>query len=213
MWVGREPGDPRPRPEGVVRLDRRRSLAAPVVAFGLALAGCVALGPGGGESGLPSAGSPSSPSHGGAAGWVPGAPGASPSSPDAPIFTSPGGGPGDGVVPDPTGTLVTPRPGVIDPRPVAVQRVGASLEGGRVVVRLDWVSGVEPCSVLASVGIARDGATFTLTVYEGPTDLGVACIEIAMYKATLVDLGALPAGAYVVRAVPGDAPAVTIVVP
>jgi hypothetical protein len=135
--------------------------------------------------------------------------------PSSPPASSPDPSPADpgGVVPDPDGSLVFPKPGVIDPRPVAVETISASLEGGRVVVRLEWTSGVEPCYTLAGVDIARDGDTFILTVLEGTTDPDAACIEIAMFKATLVDLGVLPAGEYTIQTDPAATEAATISVP
>jgi hypothetical protein len=65
--------------------------------------------------------------------------------------------------------------------------------------------------VLSGVDVARDGATFTLTIREGAAQQGVACIMIAMYKATIVDLGRLDPGTYTIKAT-GDAPAVTVTV-
>ena len=82
----------------------------------------------------------------------------------------------------------------------------------RVVVRAEWWSGVEPCNALSAVKVARDGDRFTLTVMEGSLAVGVACPEIAQAKATLVDLGQLPAGTYTVVADPGDASPLTILV-
>ena len=62
-------------------------------------------------------------------------------------------------------------------------------------MRVDWFSGVEPCSVLAGVDVVRDGNTFKLTVNEGSAAApDTACIDIAMYKGTIVDLGELEPG-------------------
>jgi hypothetical protein len=78
------------------------------------------------------------------------------------------------------------------------------LNGAGLAVRVAWWSGVEPCTVL--VGRCRpDGNTFTLTVHEGsgaPPD--TARIEIAQYKATIVD-PASSARTYTATAF-GDAP-------
>jgi hypothetical protein len=108
---------------------------------------------------------------------------------------------------------VFPKPGVIDPHPVPVSALSSSVKDGHLVVRLDWTSGVEPCSTLAGVTVDRQGDTFTLQVLEGPTKLDVACIEIAMYKATLVDLGELPSGTYTIAVDPGDAAALVVTMP
>jgi hypothetical protein len=149
-----------------------------------------------------SSGDGSSPT--GSTGSSPGAsPGTSPS--PVPSPADPGGGAG--------GTLVFPVPGVIDPQPVTVESISAGIQDGRIVVRLDWTSGVEPCYSLAGVDVARDGDTFILTVFEGTADPDAVCIEIAMLKATLVDLGEQPAGEYTIRTDPAGAEPVTITVP
>jgi hypothetical protein len=177
-------------------MERRRiAFIGPTGALVLALviAACSS-----GTAGSPSS-SPSVPSAG--------SPGSSPSADPSPSD------PGAGNVPDPDGSLVFPVPGVIDPQPVTVETVSATIEDGHVVVRLEWVSGVEPCHSLAGVNVARDGDTFTLTVFEGPTDLDAMCIEIAMFKATLVDLGELPAGEYTIQTDPAGAAPLTVTVP
>ena len=106
-----------------------------------------------------------------------------------------------------------PKPGVIDPQPVFVSGLSSSIADGHLVVRVEWTSGVEPCYTLSAVKVGRDGDTFTLQVLEGATGKDVACIDIAMYKAALVDLGELPAGAYTVRADPGDAAPLVVTIP
>ncbi len=130
-----------------------------------------------------------------------------------------GPGTGGGVVPiDPGGlpqpepTLVTPVAGLMDVHPVGAVRLDPSLDGRHLSVRVAWWSGVEPCNVLAGVDVVRDGSTFTLTVREGSAARGVACIEIAMYKATIVDLGQLDAGDYTVTAF-GEAPPLSVTIP
>jgi hypothetical protein len=134
----------------------------------------------------------------------------------------PGGGAGGGVGgavpvdPPPIGgaddgaNLVVPKPGQLDPNPVSVAGLTVSVDGRHVSVRLTWWSGVEPCYVLDSVGVAHDGQTIVLTAIEGHGPERVACIEIAQLKATIVDLGELEPGTYVIDAEPGDATPVTI---
>ncbi len=141
---------------------------------------------------------------------APGEPGVD--DPDA-VVTSPPIDPNASFPSEPRAGLVKPVPGVIDPHPVSVDAIAATIEAGRVVARLEWISGVEPCYTLATVLVERDGSTFTLTPLEGPTALDVACIEIAVYKATLVDLGVLPPGGYTLQAGEGPASSVTIRVP
>lgn len=131
---------------------------------------------------------------------------------------SPGGGPSasdgsGGALPDPgTPTMVVPKPGRLGPHPVGATSIDARVVGGRVIARLTWWSGVEPCSVLNSVTVDQAGRRITLTIVEGADRLGVACIEIAMLKATDVDLGGLAPGSWLIGAY-GDAPPTTIVVP
>jgi hypothetical protein len=84
---------------------------------------------------------------------------------------------------------------------------------GHLVVRVEWTSGVEPCYTLSAVRVQRDGDTFTLQVLEGSTGKDIACIEMAMFKATLVDLGELAAGTYTITADPGDAAPLVVTIP
>jgi len=116
---------------------------------------------------------------------------------------------GDGALPNPPGTLVTPVAGLLGIHAVGASKLEPAVNGAGIAVRISWVSGVEPCSVLAGVTVARDGNTFRLTVTEGSKGEGMACIEIAMFKAAIVDLGKVEPGTYTISAF-GDAPAVTV---
>ena len=133
------------------------------------------------------------------------------------------GGSGGGIVggggqvdPPPVGgandgaNLVVPKPGQLDPNPVSAAGLAVSVDGRHVTVRLTWWSGVEPCYVLDSVRVIRDGQTITLTAFEGHGPGDAVCIEIAQLKATVVDLGELEPGTYVIDVEPGDATPVTI---
>lgn len=131
--------------------------------------------------------------------------------PDA-VVTSPPLDPGASIPSEPQPDLVKPVPGVFDPRPVAVQSISGAVEADHLIARLEWISGVEPCYSLSTVLVERDGSTFTLTPIEGSTARDVACIDIAVDKATLVDLGILPAGVYTLQAGEGSAPPVTVTV-
>ncbi len=124
----------------------------------------------------------------------------------------PGGDGSGGVLPQPRPTMVTPMAGLMDVHRVGATGLEASVDGSRLSVTVAWWSGVEPCNVLAGVDVARDGNTITLTVREGASRLDVACIEIAVYKATIVDLGELDPGEYTVAAF-GDAPPVRVTLP
>jgi hypothetical protein len=185
----------------------RAAILLPILA--IVLVACTAgatAAPSTAPSGSPAGGSPGA-STGEPGAGSPGGPGSG----DLPT-TDPDPDPGGGI-PDAGGSLVLPKPNVINPQPVVVSALAGQIVDGRVVVRVDWTSGVEPCYTLAGVDVQRDGDTFTLTVLEGTTDPNAACIEIAMFKATLVDLGQLPTGSYTVEADPGDAAPITITVP
>jgi hypothetical protein len=65
--------------------------------------------------------------------------------------------------------------------------------------------------VLDSVVVTPTGKAIALTIIEGADKLGVACIELAMLKATVVDLGELDPGTYKISA-GGDAPPIQVVV-
>ena len=124
----------------------------------------------------------------------------------------PPGEPGAGDPAPREPTLVVARPGQLDPHPVAVTLLEPSVEGRRVLVKASWYSGVEPCYVLDSVKVDQGGNEFVLTVIEGTGDPNAMCIEIAMYKATIVDLGELEPGEYTIRASDGEAPPITVTV-
>jgi len=121
---------------------------------------------------------------------------------------SPGGGllpvdpgPGGGAPANPEPTMVTPSTGLTGVHEVPVAKLEASVSGRDVAVRVAWWSGVEPCNALAGVTVARDGGTFVLTVNEGSAAApDKMCIEIAVYKAAVVDLGELEPGTYTITA-------------
>jgi hypothetical protein len=126
--------------------------------------------------------------------------------------TGAGGDPGVVDPGEPEPTIVTPGAGLTGVHPVAAAALDTAVNGRDVAVRVAWWSGVEPCTVLAGVDVVRDGDTFTLTVREGSAAApDTACIEIAQYKATIVDLGELEPGTYTIRAF-GDAAPVTVTV-
>ena len=84
--------------------------------------------------------------------------------------------------------VVSPRPGMADvhARPFDDATVGPD----DVTVRIDFVSGVEPCSVLDHVDIADRAATVTITLYEGhdPAAGEVAWIDIGVFKRVVIAL-------------------------
>jgi len=124
-------------------------------------------------------------------------------------------GPGPDIGPgQPVPTILTPSPGQLDPRPVNVQGLKVSVDGRHASVLLTWWSGVAPCTVLDSVQVDRADRRITLTVREGsdPNIGKVACIEIAQFKGTIVDLGELAPGTWVVAAT-GDIAPVQVQIP
>ena len=133
------------------------------------------------------------------------------------------GDPGTGVgivPPDPTPvdpgaqepTLVIAKPGQLDPHPVGAQRLRASVDGRHVLVKVTWTSGVEPCNVLDSVRIDRSDHRIALTIVEGSSSRDAMCIEIAMIKATIVDLGDLEPGTWTISSPNGEAPPIEVTV-
>ena len=132
----------------------------------------------------------------------------------------PGNGGGGGVVlpPNPNdnpflgdATNVVPVPGRLNPHPVNVGLLRAEVTDDGVVAELRWYSGIEECYTTDSVGIEKDEAakTIKLTVIEGTNQGDMACIDIAMLKATVVDLGTLAAGTWTISA-EGDAPPISL---
>jgi hypothetical protein len=155
----------------------------------------------------------------------PSPPSASPS-PSAPTDLPGGGGssgdPGTGIggpvdpAPVDPGTaqakLVIPKPGQLNPRPLPAATLEAPVDGRRVLVKATWWSGIEPCNVLDSVKVDRSGTDIAITLIEGTGDPNAICIEIAMQKATIVDLGELEPGTYTISSPGGDATPVVITI-
>lgn len=131
--------------------------------------------------------------------------------PDEPVTGAGGSDPGQPADPQPQ--VLVPRAGQRDLHDVNVNRLQAQAVDGRVIVRATFYSGVEPCYVLDSVHAIRDGDNFTLTLREGTGQGDGACIDIAVLKATDIDLGGLPAGTYTIQAGAGDAAAIQVTVP
>ena len=157
-------------------------------------------------------------------------PSAAPIASEAPASLDPGNAAGGGTSGDPgTGiggpagptpvdpgagqpALVIPKPGQLDPHPVSPQQLQASVDGRHVLVKITWTSGVEPCYTLDSVKVERSGMTIALTVLEGSSDPNAMCIEIAMVKATIVDLGELEPGTWTITAPKGEAAPITLTI-
>jgi hypothetical protein len=115
-------------------------------------------------------------------------------------------GSGDG------GDLVIPHPGTINPHPVSIQSIVTNVDGRHVTAKLTWTSGVEPCHVLDSVVVSRDGSAIDVTVVEGAADANAICIDLAKTKSTIVDLGELEPGTYTIAATNSQIPPVSVTV-
>jgi hypothetical protein len=105
---------------------------------------------------------------------------------------------------------VVPKPGQQQVRDVAIERLDARVAARHVVLNARWWSGVEPCAILDSVAVSRQGATITVAVREGSSGADVACIDIAMLKVTAIDLGDLDPGDYTIVASQGTAPGIAV---
>jgi hypothetical protein len=112
---------------------------------------------------------------------------ASTGGPDTPVSSDPtGGGP-----PPPGGggpVVVEPRPGMVDVYARPFDTATPSDDGTSVTV--DFVSGVEPCTVLDHVDVRYGDRAVTITLFEGrdPDAGDVACIEIGVFKRVIVPL-------------------------
>jgi hypothetical protein len=123
------------------------------------------------------------------------------------VDPNPGVGGGDGQP-----RFVVPKPGTLDPRPVSVETLEARVTGRKVVIVATWWSGQEPCYTLDTVAVKGDGHEFTVALTEGSAQRDAMCIEIAVQKATAIDLGELAPGQYTVKAQDSTAEPITFTV-
>ncbi len=84
--------------------------------------------------------------------------------------------------------VVVPTPGMTDVHQIPFQSSHAEPDGRTVAV--DFVAGVEPCSVLDHVDVRYGADAVTITLSEGsdPSAGQVACIAIAEFKRVIVHL-------------------------
>jgi hypothetical protein len=84
--------------------------------------------------------------------------------------------------------IVVPRSGMDDVRARPFDMATAGDDGRTVTI--DFVSGIEPCSVLDHVKVQYGSKTVTLMLFEGsdPTAGDVACIEIGVFKRVVITL-------------------------
>ena len=87
--------------------------------------------------------------------------------PETPVVTdAPPGGGDPGLIPG-AGRIVVPKPGQFDVRPISAQTLSAQVDGRRVVIAIDYTSGVEPCYVLDSILVQPGPRSFAITLREG----------------------------------------------
>jgi hypothetical protein len=106
--------------------------------------------------------------------------------PDTPVSSTPsdpgGGDQGSGP------RVVEPQPGQADLHTIPWQKVKVGDDDRTLQVH--FTSGVEPCYVLDHVDVDYRKTKVVVTLYEGhsPNDEDTACIEIAEFKVTKVQL-------------------------
>ena len=118
-------------------------------------------------------------------------PGAGPD-PDQPVTSEP-----VTTVPNPPPTMleVEPREGLVD----VVPHIWDSAEPiGPKTIRVEFYGGVEECDGLDRVEVEETEKTVTITVYTGRVPTAEVCIEIAILKATTVELDSPLAGRKIV---------------
>lgn len=178
----------------------------PILAVAMLIAGCAAsVGPSPSEPSTPSPLPPSAidlpttaPGDGGGSSGNAGSGVIDPGLPVGPVDPNDPAGGGQAK-------LVRPQPGQKDPHPVAPIRLESSVDGRHALIKVSWYSGIEPCSVLDSVTVVRAGFGIAITPLEGIGDPDAICIEIAVLKATIVDLGDLEPGTWRITTPTGDA--------
>jgi hypothetical protein len=157
-----------------------------------------------------SSAAPLSPGGSSPPGQATASPAETPVSADPGSGSSAGSGGGTGGQSGPQ--VVVPKPGATNVHPVAIEKIVAKVDGRHVKLNATWWSGIEPCTVLDSTAFKIDGSKITVSVREGTGNGEVACIDIAVQKLTVIDLGQLDAGKYTIVADKGEAPPLHITV-
>jgi hypothetical protein len=92
------------------------------------------------------------------------------------------------IDPVPDAQTVDPNAGAVGlrARPYDTATIG---DDGRTIT-IEFVSGVEPCYVLGKVKVVESADAVTITLFEGhlESDEDVACIDIGVFKRTIVTL-------------------------
>ena len=129
--------------------------------------------------------------------------------PDQPISAGPSAGGGGGVGQP---KVVAPQSGATNVHPVSIEEIVAKIDGRHVKLNAIWWGGIEPCTILDSTAFKIDGSAITVSVREGTGNGEVACIDIAVQKLTVIDLGELDPGRYTIVPDQGTAPPLDITV-
>lgn len=126
---------------------------------------------------------------------VPGDPGTGgvtcPAPPELPEPVAPAApAPDCNPAPAPEPALTSPRPGMVDVKPIGWET--AERVGDGTTLLVSYWSGVEPCAVLDRVEVEETPDSVTVTLFQGadPRARTQVCIEIAEYRAVEVDLAA-----------------------
>jgi hypothetical protein len=119
-------------------------------------------------------------------------PGAGPPNPDQPVSSGP-----VTTVPNPGPTIleVEPREGLVE----VVPRIFDTAEPlDPKTIRVEFYGGVEECEGLDHVDVEETKDTVTITLHTGRVPEAEVCIEIALLKATTVELESPLAGREIV---------------
>ena len=92
------------------------------------------------------------------------------------------------IDPVPDVQTVDPNPGAVGLRARPFDTVTIGDDGRTITV--EFMSGVEPCYVLGKVKVVETADAVTITLFEGhlESDEDVACIDIGVFKRTIVTL-------------------------
>jgi hypothetical protein len=133
----------------------------------------------------------------------PSAPASSSHPSDAPVSAPPSDGSGGGASADPNFGVgakpIVPKPGqAVDIHPVAAEQLAARVEGSKIVVKVLWTSGVEPCTILDSIVVSKGDGKYTITLQEGSSPQEIACIAIAEQHVTEFDIPDVAPGTWTI---------------
>lgn len=111
-----------------------------------------------------------------------------------------------------SGELVVPKPGQVDVREIPADLLEADVDGRSVTIRITFTSGIEPCYVLDTIVVTRGDHAFALALRQGHAPGDFVCIDIAVTRHALVDLGDLEPGTYTITDATGGATPIEVVV-